>query len=154
MTIREIYTSCKRFSAFILACLSQQVWNWIWLSWTDPAQSPNSKHENFQTLLACPMEPMGLLLVKLIIISLVWIHTRHVMRRWTHLDPICWSSTYPKQPGTGPDHTASMAIFRHFLACPLEQMDCYWWNSSLSVLYGSILDMWCVDGVVWILCWS
>ena len=41
---------------------------------------------------------------------------------------------------------------RHPLS--MDLMDCICWNLSVSVLYGSIQDMWCVAGLIWILCWS
>jgi hypothetical protein len=83
-------------------------------------------------------------------ISLVWIHIGHAMCSCTHSYP----SFTSKQPRTGlanPAHTESMETFWHGLVFYVDPMNSICWNISGSVLYGSMLDMWCVAGLIWIL---
>jgi hypothetical protein len=50
--------------------------------------SPHRKHDSFETVFGIFHGSHGLWLLKVIIISLLWIHTGHVvMCSWTHLDP-------------------------------------------------------------------
>ena len=62
------------------------------------------------------------------------------------------SQTHPTQPSRNwpAAHTESIALnTRQFLASSMDDpMDCICWNPSVSVLYGSILDMWCVAGLI------
>jgi hypothetical protein len=66
---------------------------------------------------------------------------------WTHLS----SPPDQNQYGTGTAYTPSVAMLRQFLATSIDPMDCDCWNSSsVSVFYGTIHDMWCVAGLIWI----
>ncbi len=110
------------------------------------------KHGNFQTDFAVSHGSRRLYLLKLISISLVWIHAGHVMLcSWTHLDPFKIPNTYQKQPtAVGPahiNHTESMAIFSQFLASSMDTMDCICWNSSVSFCCGSIMAIQCLAGL-------
>ena len=112
------------------------------------------KHGNFQTDFAVSHGSRRLYLLKLISISLVWIHAGHVMLcSWTHLDPFKIPNTYQKQPtAVGPahiNHTESMAIFSQFLASSMDTMKCICWNSSVSFCCGSVMAIQCVAGHVW-----
>jgi hypothetical protein len=64
-------------------------------SWTHlhPSFIPNTpnislKYGKFETVFGPLHGTNGLYLLKLLIISLLWIHTGHVMCSWTHLDPL------------------------------------------------------------------
>ena len=51
------------------------------------ATQTGRQHGNFQTWIGVLCRSDGLYLLKRISVSLVWIHTGHVMCVWTHLDP-------------------------------------------------------------------
>ena len=109
--------------------------------------SPHWKYVNLQPLLLGLFHGSnGLYLLKSISINFVWIHTGHVMCSLAHLDFFIWNT--PQIIQNWPiAHTESMDILRHFLASSMDPMD---WNTSVSVLYGSIQDMWCVVWPIWI----
>jgi hypothetical protein len=42
-----------------------------------------------------------------------------------------------------------MAILRQFLATSMDPMECDCQNTPVSVLHGSLIDMWCVAELIW-----
>ena len=81
--------------------------------------------------------PLLMILTKLLIKSIMWpfindglklLLLSNIITIAGHAWAILSSHTFQHQPGSGSDHhTGSMlAIFRHFLECPMDPMDCNW----------------------------
>jgi hypothetical protein len=75
---------CTRNEISSITNTPTTAWNWA---------SPHSKHGNFETVYCHFHGSSGLYLLKLISISLVWIHDGCVVCIWTHLDPFVIPNT-------------------------------------------------------------
>ena len=86
------------------------------------AHCPHWKHGHSQTLLSLLHGSNGL---KHISISVVWIHTGHVMCSLAHLDlSFIWKT--PKTAQNWPlVHSESMTIHTQFLVSSMDPMDCF-----------------------------
>jgi hypothetical protein len=90
------------------------------------------------------------------------------------IDSICWNTSVPVFYGSIQDMWCVAGLIWTFLllkhhhnrlvqavtsqnAChfwdifgiPMDPVDSICWNTSVSVFYGSMLDMWCVAGLIW-----
>jgi hypothetical protein len=74
----HVMCSCTHLDASLISNTRKTAWNW--------PISPYRKHGNAVTVFDLLHGSNGLFLLKLISrISLLWIHTAHVMCSWTHL---------------------------------------------------------------------
>ena len=96
-------------------------------------------------------------LLKLISIILLWIHTGRLMYSWTCLDP----SSIQMGPKSAWIWQCLHKLLQQKACWQFHKAVCgvsHWsnklrwsWNSSVSFIYGSILDIWCVAGHAWTL---